>query len=117
MAALNLGMIPEDLQSVVRFCNQFLQLERGLDYPGSRLLREEHVQAFLFNRLFSDGAVPYPPPPRYQLRVLKELMPRIESSIEDWEQHVSLSWMASPNLSSMVSATMVNRTSQSDSIL
>merc|ERR1712230_361309 len=36
-------------------------------------------------RLFSDD-VQYTPPPRYQLRVLKELMKRIEASIQDWDE-------------------------------
>jgi protein-lysine N-methyltransferase EEF2KMT len=74
---------------ITRFCRQYLQLERDLDFPSSDLLREEHVQDALYRRLFADGATTHPPPPRYQLRVLKELVSRIEHSIEDWEQHVS----------------------------
>ncbi|KAH6656140.1 FAM86A [Truncatella angustata] len=73
--------------SVARFCRQYLQLERELDFPESSLLREELIQSTIYDSIFADGAVPYPPPPRYQLRVLKELVSRIENSIEDWEQH------------------------------
>lgn len=81
---------PEDHKSIDRFCRQYLQLERDLDYPSAVLLREEHIQDDLYRRIFADGAVAHPPPPRYQLRVLKELVKRIEASIEDWDQHVCI---------------------------
>ncbi|OTA77631.1 hypothetical protein M434DRAFT_38610 [Hypoxylon sp. CO27-5] len=73
--------------SIDRFCRQYLQLERDLDYPSPALLREADVQDTLYNTIFADGALPYPPPQTYQLRVLKQLMSKIETSIEDWERH------------------------------
>ncbi|KAL7622704.1 hypothetical protein AAE478_006382 [Parahypoxylon ruwenzoriense] len=73
--------------TIDRFCRQYLQLERDLDYPSSALLRDADVQDTLYRRIFADGALPYPPPRRYQLRVLKELMSKIETSIEDWDLH------------------------------
>ncbi|KAI1088736.1 putative methyltransferase-domain-containing protein [Rostrohypoxylon terebratum] len=73
--------------AIDRFCRQYLQLERDLDYPSPTLLREADVQDTLYNRIFADGALDYSPPPRYQLRVLKELTSRIEASIEDWDSH------------------------------
>ncbi|KAK6857338.1 hypothetical protein PG995_007525 [Apiospora arundinis] len=73
--------------SVNRFCSQYLQLERDLDFPSGQLLREAHVQDALQRRLFADDALAHPPPARYQIRVLKELVSRIEASIDDWEQH------------------------------
>lgn len=76
-----------DDPSVDRFCGQFLQLEREPEFPDGSLLREDGVQAVLYRRLF-DGALAHPPPPRYQLRVLKRLVSRIEQSIEDWDLHV-----------------------------
>lgn len=78
----------QDQNSLDRFCRQYLQLERDLDYPSPALLREEHTQNELYQRLFSDGAIAHPPPPDYQLRVLKEVMKRIEASIDDWDRHV-----------------------------
>ncbi|KAI0012588.1 FAM86A protein [Xylariaceae sp. FL0662B] len=72
---------------VDRFCRQYLQLERDLDYPPAASLQREDVQNALHQRLFSDGAIAHPPPKRYQLRVLKELMSRIEDSIDDWDRH------------------------------
>jgi hypothetical protein len=74
--------------AINRFCREYLQLERDLDFPAGPLLRREDVQAALFERLFAEGALKYFPPPRYQLRVLKSLVSKIESSIDDWDEHV-----------------------------
>ncbi|RYP45853.1 hypothetical protein DL768_007849 [Monosporascus sp. mg162] len=77
----------ESKDSIDRFCRQYLQLERNLDYPSSAVLQEAYAQNALYEHLFADGAVAYPPPPWYQLRVLKELVKRIETSIDDWDQY------------------------------
>jgi len=77
------GASPE--QQITRFCRQYLQLDSDLDYPDNEILRDEATQNTLHNQLF-DGQVT---PPRYRLRVLKELVARIESSITDWDEHVS----------------------------
>ncbi|KAF4339504.1 FAM86A [Fusarium beomiforme] len=74
-------------KQVDRFCHQFLQLQSDLDYPDPALLKTSQVQDEFYERLFADGAVRYGPPPRFQLRVLKELMSRIEASIDDWEEY------------------------------
>ena len=47
------------------------------------------MQEAFFEALFAAGALRHKPPPRYEFRVLKELLSRIEASIDDWEQHVS----------------------------
>ncbi|KAF3351078.1 hypothetical protein VDGL01_05594 [Verticillium dahliae] len=72
---------------VNRFCRQFLQLERDLDYPEGPVLRQEGTQKAIYEQLFSPDGPSYSPPVRYQLRVLKELVQRVESSIEDWDTH------------------------------
>lgn len=71
-----------------RFCWQYLQLEleQRLDYPPPEVVRTEACQSQLYERLFAPG-LPHPPPHRYKLRVLKELVGRIEASIEDWDEH------------------------------
>lgn len=84
-------------ESIDRFCRQYLQLERELDYPSAAFLRDERVQDDLYRRIFSDGAIAHPPPPRYQLRVLKELVKRIEASIDDWDQHVCIDTVFTTN--------------------
>ncbi|KAH6897330.1 putative methyltransferase-domain-containing protein [Thelonectria olida] len=72
---------------VARFSNQYLQVESGLDFPDSSVLKLEQVQNALYQNLFADDAVQFGPPPRYQLRVLKELVKRIEASIDDWDEY------------------------------
>lgn len=91
MADANIPMAaveaPEPL--VERFCHQYLQLEPTLDYPPADILQQERTQTALYQKLFSENGPCYAPPPRYQLRVLRELVGRIESSIQDWDTHVS----------------------------
>ncbi|KAH7325736.1 putative methyltransferase-domain-containing protein [Stachybotrys elegans] len=72
---------------VERFCHEYLQLEPSLDFPDDAYLREAEVQDTIFGTIFAEGAVRYSPPPRYRLRVLKQLVARIEASISDWDQH------------------------------
>jgi predicted nicotinamide N-methyase len=62
-------------------------VEPAPDFPDAELLRDEVVQETIYERVFSD-ALPLRPPRRYQARILKELIARIEASIEDWDQHV-----------------------------
>ncbi|KAF4996611.1 hypothetical protein FDECE_12348 [Fusarium decemcellulare] len=80
-------MSSSSTRQVNRFCHQYLQLESELDFPEPALLKTSQVQDALYERLFADGAVRYGPPARYQLRVLKELMSRVEASIDDWEEY------------------------------
>ncbi len=76
-----------DIQ-LVRFCRQIRQLDPFPDYPDRTLLPYSAVQELLYQNLFSEDA-PSHPPLRYQLRVLKELVARIESSIDNWDEYVS----------------------------
>lgn len=75
------------LDSTRRFCRQVLQLWPDLSFPSNAELLEN--QDALYRALFSDAAKPCPLPKHYELRVLKDLVARIEASIEDWDQHVS----------------------------
>lgn len=74
---------------VDRYCRQYLQLEPQLDFPDAAFLRLPEVQETIFARLFADGAVQYGPPPRYQVKTLKNLVSQIEASIDNWDEHVS----------------------------
>ncbi|KAL5092903.1 hypothetical protein Trisim1_000635 [Trichoderma cf. simile WF8] len=75
-------------RQVDRFCHQYLQLEQNLDYPEPQNIRLPEVQDVIYQRLFADDSLPGGPPPlRYQVRVLKELVSRIEASIDDWDEH------------------------------
>lgn len=74
---------------VSRFCWQYLQLDSTPELPDGEVLRDEEVQEAIYKRLFADDAIALPPPQRYQLRILKLLIARVESAILDWDQHVS----------------------------
>ncbi|KAH6627289.1 putative methyltransferase-domain-containing protein [Chaetomium sp. MPI-SDFR-AT-0129] len=78
--------MPTTHPQVSRFCWQNLQLEQTPIFPDPELLREEEVQDTIYQRVFSD-AIASRPPLRYQVKVLKELITKIESAIEDWERH------------------------------
>jgi protein-lysine N-methyltransferase EEF2KMT len=74
---------------VSRFKWQYLQLESDLDYPEPTVLRRADVQEELYGTLFAEEAVNSQTPPRYRLRVLKELLAKVEASIDDWDEYVS----------------------------
>ena len=75
---------------VVRFCRQYLQLDLALDFPDDGLLCDAETQEYLYSKLFAEDATVLPPPARYRLRVLKELLARIEAAIVNWDEHVSV---------------------------
>lgn len=84
------------------FRNQYLQLQIKIIYPTSNFLQDASFQEALYEEIFQEGILRHPPPNRYKLRVLKELLRRIEESIIDWEeQGVSDNLMIS--LSSLIS--------------
>lgn len=72
------------------FRRQYLQLlePRDIKFPDDSLLRDEHVQAWLFEHCFDTERNPRSPPPRYRMRVLKLLVTRIEQAVLDPEQDV-----------------------------
>lgn len=59
-----------------------------LAMPPSQTLRNPNFQSQLYEQIYSPGSLPYVIPGRYKLRVLKELVRRIEGSIIDPEEDV-----------------------------
>ncbi|KAI0512886.1 putative methyltransferase-domain-containing protein [Xylaria bambusicola] len=57
-----------------------------LAWPHPQLLRRSDAQAWLFKHLFDETRNAHLPPERYQLRVLRPLVARIEKSIQDPEE-------------------------------
>jgi hypothetical protein len=76
------------------FRRQYLQLQTDIKFPEPQCLRQDAFQQALVREIFSDDAVEYKPPQRYQIRVLKELIKRVESSIKDWEEEVGSSHLS-----------------------
>ncbi|KAG8169070.1 hypothetical protein KVR01_001819 [Diaporthe batatas] len=77
---------PADLgkATIDRFCCQYLQLEMHLDYPDGLLLKTSEVQDEIYQRIFADFSTSSRSA-RFQLRVLKELVRRIQDSISENE--------------------------------
>lgn len=73
------------------FRRQYLQVFEPdfLAWPPKQLLRDAGVQTWLYNNLFNKDQCPRLPPERYQTRVLKPLLDKIEQSIEDPDEDVS----------------------------
>jgi len=73
------------------FRRQYLQLQVAIKYPDPQCLRQEIFQQCLQKGLFDEHAIEYQPPQRHQIRILKELIGRIEASITNWEEEVCIS--------------------------
>jgi len=89
--SLNMALPDEENTQLTRFRAQYLQvLDPGtLSWPPHAMLKKANVQAWLFKNLFDKQNLQYLPSDRYQARVLKILLSRIEESIEDPDQDVS----------------------------
>ena len=74
------------------FRRQYLQLFEPdfLAWPPKQLLRDPDAQAGMYQNLFNADPNPRLPPQRYQLRVLKALLAKIEQAIEDPDEDVGV---------------------------
>ena len=82
----------QDRESYSLFRRQYLQLLNpdSLAFPASDCLRNVSFQSLIYESIFKPGVLAYPPQARYQLRVLKELVLRVEKSIIDPEEDVRI---------------------------
>ncbi|KAK8228727.1 putative methyltransferase-domain-containing protein [Phyllosticta paracitricarpa] len=85
-----MSLLTDEEQQLQIFCRQYLQLvdADALTWPSSELLKKPNVQQWLFEHMFDLDSNRFLPPERYQARVLKKLMTRIEEAIEDPEEDV-----------------------------
>ena len=69
---------------------QYLQLvdPDRLTIPPVDVIRCPRVQAQMYEQLFKEDAVTYPPPARYQTLVLKKLVGLLETAFVDPEEDV-----------------------------
>ena len=72
------------------FRRQYFQLFEPdfLAWPPKQLLKDMGIQRWLYNHLFNVDENSYLPPARYQYRVLKPLVAKIEQAIVDPEEDV-----------------------------
>ena len=59
-----------------------------LRWPDAQVLKDPEVQSWMFLHMFDETNVKSPPPERYQLRVLKLLISKLERSIVNPEEDV-----------------------------
>ena len=81
---------PRNLPQLRILQRQYLQLvePQNLKWPDDATLKAPEVQSWLFKNLFDTANVTSPPPERYQLRTLKQLVAKLERSITDPEEDV-----------------------------
>lgn len=60
----------------------------SLQLPSPDVLRLPETQKEIYDTMFSQSALTYPLPSRYQFRVLKRLIGMMEQAIEDPEEDV-----------------------------
>ena len=91
---------PRDTSQLRILQRQYFQLvePQQLRWPDDATLKLPEVQSWLFRHLFDTANITSPPPDRYQLRVLKLLISKLERSITDPEEDVrspiSSSWLS-----------------------
>ncbi|PHH65562.1 hypothetical protein CDD81_1997 [Ophiocordyceps australis] len=84
------------IRQVHRLRHQYFQQEAVLDLPTPEVIRLAEVQDAIYSQLFDEHVVVHCPPKRYQAKVLKQLVARIEAAIVDWDTYaVSDSLMTS----------------------
>jgi hypothetical protein len=79
-----------DLAQLRILQRQYFQLvdPSQLRWPDAQVLKSPDVQSWIFLHMFDESSVKSPPPERFQLRVLKLLISKLERSIVDPEEDV-----------------------------
>ncbi|KAK0877217.1 hypothetical protein LTR87_008942 [Friedmanniomyces endolithicus] len=96
---------------LVLFRRQYLQLVEPdfVAYPPKQLLKDPDVQAWLYRRLFDSERNDRLPPERYQLRIVKPLLAKVELAIEDPEED-EISDELMSHLSTLISTELPSET-------
>ena len=81
-------MDPCDQVELLR--RQFHQLQdpSGLSFPAPEILKLPTIQSRIYETMFREGNLTYPPPAHYRLRVLKRLIDALEHDMSDPEEDV-----------------------------
>jgi hypothetical protein len=81
---------PRNVSQLRVLQRQYFQLvePHEMRWPDDATLKTPQVQSWLFKNLFDTANLASPPPARYQLRTLKQLVGKLERSITDPEEDV-----------------------------
>ncbi|KAI4653007.1 uncharacterized protein J4E78_007836 [Alternaria triticimaculans] len=79
---------PSNLPQLLILQRQYFQLvePHQLRWPDDAILKAPNVQVWLFHNLFDAANITSLPPGRYRLRILKQLVAKLERSITDPEE-------------------------------
>jgi len=79
-----------NIEPVELLRRQYLQLldPEQLTLPSMELLRLPETQARIYDGMFDESKIAYPPPARYIFRVLKRLVTALEEAIVNPEEDV-----------------------------
>jgi hypothetical protein len=74
---------PADQIELMR--RSYLQLvdPRQVPMPAGTVLKTPEIQAQVYRTMFRSEAVPFPPPPRYRLCVLKRIVELVELAVSE----------------------------------
>lgn len=89
-----MAQISDNDNSRIRFFkSQYLQLvdPNYLSFPPPDVLIKPEVQTSIYQNLFNEDNSKFLPPLKYQTRVLKDLISRIEKAISNPDEDVRLS--------------------------
>ena len=80
----------ERIEPVELLRRQYLQLidPDQLTLPSKGLLRVPKIQANIYHSMFEQSKLPFTPPERYKLRVLKRIVNALEDAVVDPEVDV-----------------------------
>lgn len=90
IVSANMSINSAEMMQLRILQRQYLQLvdPSQLRWPDAQVMKRLEVQSWMFLRMFDESNVKSPPPERYQLRVLKLLISKLERSIVDPEEDV-----------------------------
>ena len=93
------------------FRRQYLQLVEPefLAWPPKSVLTDQNDQSWIYKRLFDPERTPQLPCPQYQLKVLKLLLAKIEQSVDDSKEHVSVPLSSFHNFVSVASRSSLTK--------
>ena len=75
--------------SLTQFYRQYLQQVNEPLFPAAKTLLDPYMQEQIYHYLFNSSQA-HLPPARYQKRILKTIIERIESAIEDPDEEVGI---------------------------
>ena len=80
----------ERISAVELLRRQYLQCldPENLALPKPEILRVPETQKRIYEGLFEESKLKFPPPERYRFRVLKKILAALEEAIEDPDEDV-----------------------------